>query len=215
METGTNTSVRPLQFTPQVGSDNKNLRDSPPLIASEPTQLPASALCPSTPLSVRHAGDNGGADHDRREGIGVRIVDEAALDAKGAFVAFNKSHHSRSLITIAISPALLPPPSMLRCRQRRARAKSRWCCDVAAADRHQPAWDPAAGLRRPAAVAHVSSRVLLGRGTRVGGVSLNRAPANHADLSRAGLQLKTSLSRRPAIRAHPSSPSPDSAPAAG
>jgi hypothetical protein len=66
------------------------------------------------------------------------------------------------LITIPISPALRPPPSMLRCRQRRARAKSRGRCDVAAADRHRPAGDPAAGLRRPAALAHVSSRVLHG-----------------------------------------------------
>jgi hypothetical protein len=33
---------------------------------------------------------------------------------------------------------------------------------VAAADRHRPAGDPAAGLRRPAALAHVSSRVLHG-----------------------------------------------------
>jgi hypothetical protein len=30
METGANTSVRPLQFTPRVGSDNENLRHSPP-----------------------------------------------------------------------------------------------------------------------------------------------------------------------------------------
>jgi hypothetical protein len=45
------------------------------------------------------------------------------------------------LITIPISPAPRPPPSMLRCRQRPARAKSLRRCDVAAADGHRPAWE--------------------------------------------------------------------------
>jgi hypothetical protein len=101
------------------------------------------------------------------------------------------------LITIPISPSLRPPPSMLRCRQWRARAKSLRRCDVAAAERHRP--DPAAGLRRSAAVAHVSiSRSPRLRNTCRRGFTQSRA-RNHADLSRAGLQLKTRLSRRSAI----------------